>query len=74
MNLAHDIVTGAKTSDEARQYYAKEFLDYRRKQPTPYMEGLRFTLDKGNTADPDQRVLSDQDLEQAQREGKRSAE
>jgi hypothetical protein len=73
MNLMHDVVTGAKTSDEAREYYAKEFLDYRRKQPTPYMDGLRFTPDNGNAADPDQRLLSDQDLEQAQQEGKQSA-
>jgi hypothetical protein len=60
------IVTGAK---EARAYYAREFLDARRKQPTPYMEQLRFQLGTG-TADPDQRVLSDQDLEEAVEEGK----
>ena len=43
LNLMHDIVTGAKTVQEARDYYAKEFGDYRRKKPTPYMEGLRFS-------------------------------
>jgi hypothetical protein len=43
LNLMHDIVTGAKTPKEARDYYAKEFADYRRKKPTPYMEKLRFT-------------------------------
>src|SRR3546814_9675529 len=43
LNLMHDIVTGAKTVAEARAYYGKEFLDYRRKKPTPYMERLRFT-------------------------------
>jgi hypothetical protein len=68
LNLMHDIVTGAKTADEARDYYAKEFLDYRRKRPTPYMDGLRFDTGRG-TADKDQRVLSDQDLEQAKKEG-----
>jgi hypothetical protein len=31
----HDIVTSARTVDDARQYYAKEFLDARRGQPTP---------------------------------------
>jgi hypothetical protein len=68
LNLAHDIVTGAKGVDEARAYYAMEFLDARRKQPTPYMEKLRFQPGSG-TPDPDQRVLSDQDLEQAMKEG-----
>lgn len=67
----HDIVTGAKTAQEAGAYYAKEFADYRRKKPTPYMEGLRFTpWDHGAAADPDVRLLSDEELEQALREGK----
>lgn len=72
LNLAHDIVQGAKTVDEARQYYAKEFLDARRKQPTPYMERLRFTTDGGDTSDPDDRVLSDVDLDRAVQEGKQA--
>jgi len=69
LNLMHDIVEGKKTAEEARQYYAKEFADYRRKQPTPYMEGLRFTPGQGDTADPDQRMLSDNDLEEAMKQG-----
>jgi hypothetical protein len=71
LNLMHDIVTGAKTAQEARDYYAKEFADYRRKKPTPYMEKLRFTPANGNAADPDERVLSDEDLKKAEEEGKR---
>lgn len=69
LNLMHDMVTGAKSAQEAREYYAKEFLDYRRKLPTPYMMGLRFKPSDGGTADPDTRVLSDQDLENAKKEG-----
>jgi hypothetical protein len=72
LNLMHDIVTRAKTVAEARGYYAKEFLDYRRKQPTPYMEKLRFEP-SGKTADPDERVLSDGDLERAAQEGRKAA-
>jgi hypothetical protein len=71
LNLMHDIVTGEKTVDEARDYYAREFLDYRRKQPTPYMERLRFSPGD-DTRDPDTRILSDEDLEQAVREGDRA--
>jgi hypothetical protein len=74
LNLMNDIVTGAKTATEARQYYAKEFLDYRRKQPTPYMDGLRFEPHDGSAPDPDQRVLSDSDLERAQEQGKQASE
>jgi hypothetical protein len=68
LNLMHDIVTDEKSVDEARRYYAHEFLNYRRKEPTPYMDGLRVPSG-GDTADRDQRILSDDDLEQAAREG-----
>lgn len=75
LNLMNDIVTGKKTTQEARDYYSKEFLDARRKQPTPYMEKLHFTPAGGSPAgsspaDADQPTLSDQQLEQAQAEGK----
>jgi alkylhydroperoxidase family enzyme len=69
LNLMHDIVTGSKDVAAARRYYAKEFLDARRKQPTPYMEKLHFSPD-GGTADPDERVLSDEQLQEAVNEGK----
>jgi len=65
----HDIVTGAMSVDEAREYYAKEFLDYRRGLPTPYMKALRFSTSGVETTDPDERVLSDEQLEAAEAEG-----
>jgi hypothetical protein len=70
LNLMHDICTGAKTPQQAREYYAKEFLDYRRKKPTPYMDALRFKPADRSAADPDTRLLSDEQLEQAKKEGK----
>jgi hypothetical protein len=73
LNLMHDIVTGSKTVEQARDYYAKEFADYRRKKPTPYMEGLKFRPADGDAADPDVRVLSDEDLQRAVDEGRRQA-
>jgi hypothetical protein len=72
LNLMHDIVTGTRTVEEARQYYAKEFLDARRKQPTPYMEKLRFATAADQAADPDVPVLSDRELRQAVEEGQAS--
>jgi hypothetical protein len=71
LNLMHDIVIGERTVEDAREYYAKEFADYRRKKPTPYMEKLRFTLPDGGTRDPDSRLLSDEDLRTAEQEGSR---
>ncbi|MFH5821242.1 hypothetical protein [Georgenia sp. AZ-5] len=69
----HDIVTGARTAEEARKYYAEEFLGYRRGDPTPYMEKLRVSPGTG-TADPDEALLTDADLEQAVEEGRRRQE
>lgn len=69
LNLMHDIVRGERNAREAREYYAKEFADYRRGKPTPYMEGLRFEAG-GDTRDPDRRVLSDEELAAAVEEGK----
>ncbi|MGI8607268.1 MAG: hypothetical protein ACR2L0_09000 [Gaiellaceae bacterium] len=71
LNLMNDIVTGAKNADEAREYYAKEFLDFSRKKPTPYMDELQFEPG-GETADPDERVLSDEEMAKAKEEGEQS--
>ena len=68
LNLMHDIVTDQRTVDQARSYYAKEFLDHRRGKPTPYMDELRVP-GQADAADPDERVLSDADLERAAEEG-----
>jgi hypothetical protein len=59
----------ARCHDEEANFLALN-LDYRRGKPTPYMEKLRFKPGSGGTADPDHRVLSDDDLERAKREGK----
>lgn len=72
LNLMHDIVTGAKTVQDARTYYAKEFADFRRKLPTPYMDKLHFQPGH-NTPDADERLLSDDDLKHAEEEGKAKA-
>lgn len=70
LNLMHDIVTGKKSAAEARSYYAKEFLDYRRKKPTPYMDKLHFSVDNPDTGDPDEALLSAAQLQAAVEEGK----
>jgi hypothetical protein len=69
LNLMHEIVIDDKTVKEARDYYAEEFLNARRKLPTPYMEQLRFTPPTGSTKDPDEPVISDAMLREAVAEG-----
>lgn len=70
INLMHDIVSGTRDVAGAREYYAKEFADFRRKQPTPYMDGLRFSpMSLDEAPDPDVRILSDEDLKRAKAEG-----
>jgi hypothetical protein len=69
LNLMHDIVSGQKTPDEARAYYGKEFLDYRRKKPTPYMERLHVPP-QHDTPDPDRPILTDAELREATEQGK----
>lgn len=68
LNLVYDIVTGRKTVGEARDYYAKEFLDYRRGELTPYMEKLFFAPARSDSGDRDMRIISDEEIEQAKSE------
>lgn len=72
LNLMHDIVTGTKSVEQAREYYGKEFLDFRRQNPTPYMDGLRFEPAHGDAADPDEPILSDKELEEAKQQSEAS--
>ena len=66
LNLMHDMVTGQKTVAEARDYYGIEFLNARRKQPTPYMDKLNFSAADSPAADPDEPILSDEDMSESE--------
>jgi hypothetical protein len=65
LNLADEIVRGEKSVEEARDYYATEFLNARRGDPTPYMDSLRFSPQR-DSADADERVLTEEELARAQ--------
>jgi hypothetical protein len=71
LNLAYDIITGKRSVDDARKYFAQEFLNARRKAPTPYMKGLKF--EPSRCEDPDERIVSEADLKRAIDEGKRKS-
>lgn len=64
LNLMHDMITGQRTIDEAREYCRQAFVDARHNRPTPYMDQLRFVPGDGTAGDPDVRVLNDADLKQ----------
>lgn len=53
LNLADEIVRGARTVEEARAEYARQIMAMKAGQPAPLTERLMFTPRTG-TADPDQ--------------------
>ncbi len=54
LNLMHEIVTGVKTVDEARQIYAESMVGFTLGRSAPYAESLRFDVPQGGTEDPDE--------------------
>lgn len=53
LNLAHDVVTGRRTAQQAREEYARQAMASMNNQPAPYTEGFQFAITRGGTADPD---------------------
>lgn len=53
LNLANDIVTGKRSVDEARDFYAKTAMDFKQGKQSNYTQGLLFGKMRA-TADPDQ--------------------
>ena len=62
LNLAHAIITGEKTANEARQAYLQSMKDYRAGKPTPLMERLTFQP-QSDATDPDQQLASQEEME-----------
>lgn len=42
LNLAHEIATGKRSVEDARQFYAETAMNFKQGQSSPYTEGLRF--------------------------------
>jgi hypothetical protein len=53
LNLVNDIVTGKRSSRDARAYYANAMKQKEQGQTDPYLERLVFEVPAGGTADPD---------------------
>lgn len=60
LNFMHEILTGTKSVDEAREAYASQMSAYMMGRPAPYAERLLFDPPSGGTMDPDKAVLAPQ--------------
>ena len=56
VNLAHEIATGRRTPEQARQMYAEQIRMMKAGQMTPYTSGLMFTPPPSGN-DPDRAVM-----------------
>ena len=53
LNLANDVIHGAKSVEEARQFYADAILKMLKGENVPYMQKLTFDLPGGNITNSD---------------------
>ncbi|HWC33010.1 MAG TPA: hypothetical protein VG709_07770 [Actinomycetota bacterium] len=59
LNLMHEIVTGSRAVDEARQVYAENAAAFTMGQDAPYAERLLFDVPEGGAVDPDEKVIGE---------------
>ncbi|MCA1659281.1 MAG: hypothetical protein LC642_01885 [Verrucomicrobiaceae bacterium] len=57
LNLANDIINGTRTVDDARKTYAQQAMAFKQHQSAPLTGGLRFTVRRGGTGDPDKPAM-----------------
>lgn len=57
LNLANDIVTGKRSIEDARKFYAQTAMAFMKGEKPAYTQGLQFTVANGGTADPDQPMM-----------------
>jgi hypothetical protein len=53
LNLAHDIITGERSVEDAREFYAETAAAFKRGETSEYTQGLRFEVSQTPTGDPD---------------------
>jgi hypothetical protein len=54
LNIAHEIVSGSKSVEEARDQLAKVAMGFKQGTKDPITQGFQFNVEKGTTGDPDQ--------------------
>ena len=65
MNMVHEIVTGKRTVEEAREATAQNTVAYATGRNAPYAERLLFELPHGDTHDLDESMISGSIAQQA---------
>lgn len=53
LNLAHDILTGKRDVEDARQFYGDTVQRFMKGEKPPYTQRLQFEVPKGDMGDPD---------------------
>lgn len=64
INLMHEIVTGKRTVEEARQFYSETSAAYVLNRPAPYAEAFQFPLPQEDTKDTDKTIIVGDMIEQ----------
>lgn len=78
LNLAHDVATGKRSVEEAREFYPKAVMAHMQKQSSPYAEKLQFepqrnTADRDKTTVPQELVKKAEEIKQAMMKQKDAA-
>lgn len=68
INLAHDIVTGERSVEEARQFYAEAIAKKDAGDPPPYTQSFQFELPDGDQRDPDEAIIDEEMRAEAERD------
>lgn len=58
INLMHEIVTGQRTVEEARQFYSETSAAYVLNRPAPYAEAFQFQIPQEDTKDTDKTIIA----------------
>ena len=59
LNMMHEIVTGRKTAEEARELYTEQTAAYVMNKPAPYAEQFQFDLSAEEKFDTDKATIQD---------------
>lgn len=58
LNLAHDIIIGKRTPEEARKFYTDAIIAKDKGEKPPYTQALQFEVSKGGTGDRDKVTIN----------------
>lgn len=68
LNLAHEILTGEQSVDEARQFYAETVAKKKAGGSPAYMQEFTFDPPQGDQRDPDETILTDEMRQEAKQQ------